>query len=112
MKKLCALVLIWATGAVFAATKGTSTLKLSNSDSGNSVRVTRKALDNLNKEIAALDLKITATRTQALAARSLPASNPSAGASLEALVTSMEIDRNELTTRRESLRTDLQYQSN
>ena len=112
MKKLLMIALIGLSSSAFAATKGTSTLKLSNSDPDNSVRTTRVALDHVNEEIAALDQKISETRAQALAARAVPAANRSAGASLESLANAMELERAQLTAKRTSLRTDLQYESN
>ena len=85
MKKLLMLALIGLSSSVIAATQGTSTLKLSNSDPDNTLRTARVALDHVNADIAELDQKISETRAQALAARAVPAANRSAGASLEAL---------------------------
>jgi len=112
MKKLLMLALIGLSSSVIAATQGTSTLKLSNSDPDNTLRTARVALDHVNADIAELDQKISETRAQALAARAVPAANRSAGASLEALANAMELERAQLTAKRESLRTDLQYESN
>jgi hypothetical protein len=113
MKKAILIATALISNLAFAGGQATgqSTLKLDNK-SDDSIRITRKAIEGLDKEIAALDQKIVETRLTGTLLNATPAANPMTGGAFTAQANALELERADLTARRNSLQTDLQYQSN
>lgn len=108
MKSILVIVTCLFANLALAASPpvGKSTLKLEQPTSG--VREARKDLDQVEKEIAKLDVQIKETRTQSVALQGQRGS-PTQIANLKALENSYSLYRADLVAKREKLRSDMQF---
>jgi len=92
-------------GTLFAAEPpvGQSSLKLEQ----NPVRTARKALDEVNREIATLDTRIQAAEAQASSSRAMAGANAAWIRNLEAQTTALKVQRDQLVLKRIDLEEDI-----